>query len=114
MTVFASAIALALAATLGPQSAAEAPASTTIQIDRASLTDPKAARAALDSIRAASLEVCRQENAHGAMAERSIRICAEDTLKRTVTALDAPALTAAYQGQPDDKKLARAGEAASR
>lgn len=87
--------ALALVASLtGPASADDAPAQREIAISPAELTTPAGAEAVHGRIHAAAQSACRAENRGGAASERSIRICTQDTVDRTVAALDAPLLTA--------------------
>ncbi len=101
----------ALAASLlvaAPALADDAAASRQISIDPAELTTEAGARAVLARINTAALSACRAENRGGAAYEMSVRLCVEDTVARTVAALDAPMLTARHDGEMARIQLASA------
>ena len=95
----------ALAASLmaaEPAFADDEAASRQISIEPMELTTPAGASAVLARINIAAQSACRAENRGGAAYERSVRLCAEDTVARTVAALDAPLLTTRH-----DRETAR-------
>ncbi len=80
----------------------------TVEIDRAALTTEAGAARAYDQIRLAALQACRSENRGGAAFNRGVRLCVEDTMARTVAALDAPRLSALNERRGRPIQLASA------
>lgn len=74
-------------------------ASRKISVDRTELNTQAGAEAVHARITAAAQSACRAENRGGAAFEMSVRLCVEDTVARTVAALDAPFLTAHHTGE---------------
>lgn len=99
--------ALALALASAP-ALAEDTTTRTVQIDRAQLTTEAGANAAYQAITRTALEACRDENRGGAAFERSVRICTNEAVTRTVASLDAPLLTAHHNREPVRIRLASA------
>jgi UrcA family protein len=89
-----------------PALANDEAASRTVSIAPAELTTKAGAAAVHARISQAALAACRAENRGGAAFERSVRICAADTVARTVAAIDAPLLTAEHAEQPERIRLA--------
>jgi UrcA family protein len=89
-----------------PALADEEAASREVSIAPAELTTEAGAAAVHARISQAALAACRAENRGGAAPARSVRICTQDTVARTVAALDAPLLTAEHLGQANRIRLA--------
>lgn len=107
MTKFLLLPALAAAClTATPAVAQGEAASRAVSLAPAELTTQAGAAAVHARISQAALAVCRAENRGGAAYERRVRICAEDTVARTVAALDAPLLSAHHAGRADRIRLA--------
>ena len=101
----------ALAAALlaaAPAAAGDQAATRQVSVDPVELTTQDGARDMLARINAAAQSACREENRGGAAYELSVRLCVEDTLARTVSALDAPPLTAHHNGDSARIQLASA------
>ena len=99
----------ALAASLfaaAPALADENAATRQVGIDRAELMTQAGAQAVHARITSAAQAVCRAENRGGAAFEMSMRVCVEDTVARTVAAVDAPVLTAHHLGESARIRLA--------
>ena len=88
---------------------AAAPASRMVEIDRAALLTEAGARETYADITAAAHAACRAENRGGAAYERRLRLCVDDTLARTVEALDAPSISALHQRREAVRQLASIG-----
>lgn len=91
-----------------PALADDEAASREISIAPAELITEAGAAAVHARIQTAALAACRAENRGGAAFERSVRICVEDTVSRTIAQLDAPRLTARHQSAMDRLRLASA------
>ena len=104
---FAAALMAVSAAGIAAPAMAAGPAETeTLKIDRAALADPAYAGAVIEKIERTAQKVCRQENAHGAMSDRGLRICMADTVERTVAEIGSPALARALEGRAAPMRLA--------
>ncbi len=92
--------------TAAPALADDTAASRDVSIAPAELTTEAGVAAVHARISTAALAACREENRAGAAFERGVRICVEDTVKRAVTQLDAPLLTAHHRGAMERIRLA--------
>lgn len=106
MTKFLLLPALAAALVAAPALANDEAASRTLTISTAELSTQAGAANVHERIVLAAIDACREENRGGADTQRSIRICTEDSVKRTVAALDAPLLTAHHSGEAQRIRLA--------
>jgi UrcA family protein len=113
-TILLGALALATfaasAATADPGHAAVQPPATTIRVGDLDLTDARDARLMFARIRNASAKVCRDSPGAGGTDIASILaydVCFRDSVRRAVTELDAPLVTAAFDAKGGSQKFAR-------
>ncbi len=80
----------------GLSASADESASTVWTLDRALLVDVASAKSVLSDLKAVARDVCTQEHSRGVLFPSALRRCVNDTVQRTVAAVDDAALNTVY------------------